>query len=208
MLLVGKGLRTLLPYAERHHNLGRLIQPRDCSSPRETSERLPWAADNDCFNGGLDERLWGAMLRVWAGRPGCLWATVPDVVGDADATLRSFEIYEPWVREASLPAALVTQDGMRPDDVPWPRIAALFIGGTDDHKLGQEARTLIRAAKALGKWVHMGRVNTRGRTRYACALGVDSIDGTSVSRFTDRYLRERATDALCLQQALSLEDMS
>ena len=33
-------------------------------------------------------------------------------------------------------------------------------------------------AKAHGKWVHMGRVNSLKRLQYAAAIGCDSADGT------------------------------
>jgi hypothetical protein len=206
MVLVGKGYESLLPWTRDYPNIGRLIQPRDCGQPANTARDMTWAADNDCFNGGLDPRLWLAMLSSWAGLPGCLFATAPDVVGDAAATLEQFDHWEPVIRDHDLPVALVTQDGMTPDDVPWGRINALFIGGTDDHKLGPEARQLVRAAQHINPdlWIHMGRVNTRQRTAYACSLGCDSIDGTSVSRFTDHYLRQRATDALCQQTQLEI----
>ena len=36
----------------------------------------------------------------------------------------------------------------------------------------------------------MGRVNGHQRVRYAKAIGCDSIDGTSLSWFKDRYLKE------------------
>jgi len=45
-------------------------------------------------------------------------------------------------------------------------------------KLSPAARDLIIEAKRRGKWVHMGRVNSEKRFRYAAALGCDSVDGT------------------------------
>lgn len=47
-----------------------------------------------------------------------------------------------------------------------------------DWKLGLAARQLVAEAKARGKWVHMGRVNSEKRFRYAAAIGCDSVDGT------------------------------
>lgn len=54
----------------------------------------------------------------------------------------------------------------------------LFVGGSTAWKLGGAARSIIRQAKALGKHVHMGRVNSERRYRYALAIGCDSCDGT------------------------------
>lgn len=53
-----------------------------------------------------------------------------------------------------------------------------FIGGSTAWKLGPHARRLVADAKRRGKWVHMGRVNSLKRFRYAAAIGCDSCDGT------------------------------
>jgi EAL domain-containing protein (putative c-di-GMP-specific phosphodiesterase class I) len=77
----------------------------------------------------------------------------------------------------------VAQDGLEDHPVPWGLIDALFIGGTTEFKMGPVAAAAAQQARLLGKWVHMGRVNTRRRIRYAKSLGCDSMDGTSFSRF-------------------------
>lgn len=43
---------------------------------------------------------------------------------------------------------------------------------------GQTHRRELIAAKRIGKWVHMGRVNSGKRYRYAEAIGCDSVDGS------------------------------
>jgi hypothetical protein len=128
------------------------------------------------------------MLDAIHGLPGCLFVTAPDVVGDGARTL---ELFEEWYDELNAcwqPKALVAQDGMRAIDVPWKRIDALFIGGTSEFKMGVAAHKLAQEAKRRGLWLHMGRVNTQQRIRYAKAIGCDSIDGTSLSWFKDHYL--------------------
>jgi hypothetical protein len=45
----------------------------------------------------------------------------------------------------------------------------------------------------MGKYVHVGRVNTPGRFRYFEDLEVDSIDGTGLSRYT--HMREEIWQA-------------
>ncbi len=41
-----------------HPNLGRLIQPRHHNALAATIERgIPWAADNDCYQGSRPSRL-------------------------------------------------------------------------------------------------------------------------------------------------------
>jgi hypothetical protein len=72
-------------------------------------------------------------------------------------------------------------------------IKAIFIGGSTDWKLSQHAVAIIKAAKALGKWAHVGRVNTPARFEYFEKLGADSIDGTGLSRYS--WMRERIWSA-------------
>jgi hypothetical protein len=57
-------------------------------------------------------------------------------------------------------------------------------------KLGAVARTLAAEARQRGKRVHMGRVNSLKRLRYAAAIGCDSADGTYLvrTRNPDKYL--------------------
>jgi EAL domain-containing protein (putative c-di-GMP-specific phosphodiesterase class I) len=69
--------------------------------------------------------------------------------------------------------------------IPWNEVKAIFIGGSTDWKLGQHARACVKAAKALGKWVHVGRVNTADRFKYFESIGADSCDGSGVARFSD-----------------------
>jgi hypothetical protein len=41
----------------------------------------------------------------------------------------------------------------------------------------------------MGKWVHVGRVNTPSRFEYFEKLGADSIDGSGLARFS--WMRQR-----------------
>lgn len=170
-------------FAYQHPNLGRLVQPRHYGAIERTAERgCPWAADNDCFQ-GLDEDAFVAMLDRIAGLPFCLFVVCPDVVGEQGLTDLLFEEWAPQVLMRRLPVAYVVQeDGIEyePRGVPWGVISALFIGcANDGEKLGDRIRRLVREAKARGKWVHMGRVNSAKRIAYAREIGCDSIDGTS-----------------------------
>jgi hypothetical protein len=119
----------------------------------------------------------------------CLFATAPDVVGDAAATLRRSERMLPLIRcYTGFSAALVAQDGLEDLDVPWEEFDALFIGGSTGWKLGPAARRLVAEAKQRGHWVHMGRVNSFKRLRYADAIGCDSADGTFLTYAPDANL--------------------
>jgi hypothetical protein len=139
-----------------HPNLGRLLTPRHYSSVEATGEiGLPWAADNDCFQ-GLDARRWLGMLDRVAGVPGCRFATVPDSVGDAVTTARMFDQWAPSIERRGL---------------------------------GPHAAELARRAKADGKWVHWGRVNTRKRFDHIMSTGAcDSFDGSQWARWRKTYL--------------------
>lgn len=187
------------PAGETYHpNLGRLIQPRHTSSIEATvAARIPWAADNDCFQ-GLDRDAYVRMIDRLAelerdpstGHPvGCKFVTVPDVVADAYATLSLFEAWHRDLLDRDLPLGYVLQDGADNAGVPWSSIEAVFVGGSDEFKLGPLAAELAREAKARGKWVHWGRVNSRKRIRHAAATGAaDSLDGSKWARFRTTYL--------------------
>ena len=147
-------------------------------------EGATWCADNGCFGKGYpgDEK-WYEWLAANADRAdSCAFAVAPDVVGDAWRTLiRS----RPWfakIRALGYPAALVAQDGLEiHGPIPWHDFDVLFIGGTTEWKLGPHARALVAEAKQRGKSIHMGRVNSLARLRYAAAIGCDSADGTYVA---------------------------
>lgn len=120
----------------------------------------------------------------------CRFVAVPDVVGSARRTL---EVFKEWKDELhnrkGWSLALVCQDGQEDHPIPWSDIDAIFIGGSTKWKTSEASMACIKAAKALGKWVHVGRVNTPGRFEWCEALGVDSIDGTGLSRYS--WMRER-----------------
>lgn len=147
----------------------------------------PWAADNGCFT--RPERFDLEKYLVWldAREPRtCLFATAPDVVGDAALTFHKSLPVLPMIRELGYPAALVAQDGLEALSVPWEVFDVLFIGGSTEWKLGDAARDLTAEAKARGKWVHMGRVNSLLRLRLAESWGVDSTDGTFLAFAPDQ----------------------
>lgn len=143
-------------------------------------EGVTWCADNGCFGKGYPGDVkWLAWLEKNSyAAADCLFATAPDVVGDAAATLERSAPFLQQIRALGYPAALVAQDGLEDLEVPWEEFDVLFIGGSTEWKLGPAARDLIRQAKARSKWVHMGRVNSERRYRYANDLGCDSVDGT------------------------------
>ena len=100
-------------------------------------------------------------------------------------------LIRPLIRsEYATPVALVAQDGMTVEDYEWwsGSFDALFIGGSTEWKLSENARQFVAAANRDGVWTHMGRVNTHRRLKMAKSWGVDSVDGSSMAMFTDTYV--------------------
>jgi len=147
----------------------------------------PYGLDNGCFSGRLPDG-WLTMLKEARDNPP-LWATSPDVVGSARRTL---ELWPHFARAMQgIPRALVLQDGIGDFDIPWNELQCVFIGGSDAFKTSSEARAAAVTARMLGKWVHVGRVNTYDRAAYwgkwADSVDdaglADSIDGSGMSRY-------------------------
>jgi hypothetical protein len=70
------------------------------------------------------------MLERFHGKPGCLFVTAPDVVGDAASTLARWPFWSRLIRGLGHAPAFVAQDGITPARVPWAELGALFIGGS------------------------------------------------------------------------------
>lgn len=160
--------------------IGLMVQPRN-SLYRQIEHYPVFAVDNDCFGDRFDPNAWCRLLdhvAPYAG--GCLFAAVPDVVGDHLRTLDRWHLWHREVSDRGLLPAFVCQNGSTPDDVPWPDARAVFIGGNDTWKLSRWAGAHIAAAKARGRWTHIGRVNGRRRWTSASVLGAQSVDGTLV----------------------------
>lgn len=139
---------------------------------------VPWALDNGCF-ASFDRARWERMLEeADADRP--LFVTLPDIVGDAQRTSELFEFFHRRTQE--LPRALVLQDGIEHVRIPWSEISAVFIGGSDAFKYSPVAFAAAKTARMLGRWVHVGRVNTPARVR-AWLGSADSLDGSGISRY-------------------------
>jgi hypothetical protein len=149
-----------------------------------------FAIDNGAYSGFRSDDFLALLKREDERRKLCRFVSVPDVVGSAIRTCEVFEFWQPRLQR--WPLAFVAQDGQENHPIPWNRIAAVFIGGTTQFKMGPHTETIIRAAQAIGKWVHVGRVNTPGRFEYFEKLGADSIDGTGLSRYS--WMRENVNE--------------
>lgn len=203
ILLVSGCTRTMARLAPLWpRRLGHMLTPGNRNRTHALlATGLPWCADNGAF-AGLDEAAFRRMLERIIGLPRCLFVVCPDAVGDAARTLEMFRSWRGEVAASGQPVAFVGQDGAESLEVPWGELDAWFVGGSTEWKLSAASAGLCREAKARGKWVHMGRVNSLRRMRAAHAMGCDSIDGTSASMFGDRYVEKycRWIDHVCAQR--------
>jgi hypothetical protein len=173
--------------AMRAGAIGMMATPAEGRDP----EPFPlWAADNGCYgNGYPGDDAWIAWLTRHAPHAArCLFATAPDVVGDAWSTLSRSTPFLPIIRGLGYPAGFVAQDGAEDTGIPWDDVDALFLGGSTEWKQSEHAARLANAARSHGKWVHMGRVNSWRRWQVAEAFGCDSCDGTYLAFGPDKLL--------------------
>jgi hypothetical protein len=73
-----------------------------------------WCADNSAYAGKYpgDDKYLAWLARHAAHAPRCAFATAPDVVGDAAATMARSTSMLARIRDAGYPAALVAQDSL------------------------------------------------------------------------------------------------
>ncbi len=191
--------------------LGILFTPRFLSGIDVVDRMMPWAADNDGFS-GFHEARYLTMLQKLTYRPGCRFITAPDIPFKAKETLDLFDEWYPalsavWSSPDEVehqPIALVAQNGTEDLEIPWDRMGALFIGGDVPYKMSLAVQDLTREAHARGMWVHLGRVNSEKRLRYAMTAGFDSVDGTGWVRFSNAML-PRGTKTLREPTQLGLD---
>lgn len=139
---------------------------------------VPYGLDNGCFK-RFNEKTWNRLL-IEAEENMPKFVCLPDIVGDAVRTLDLFKSFES--RTSGLPRALVLQDGIGNHRIEWDKLSAVFVGGSDNFKISNEAINACKTAKMLGKWVHVGRVNTAERVKNWIGLA-DSIDGSGISQY-------------------------
>lgn len=139
---------------------------------------VPYGLDNGCFK-RFNRKTWERML-IEAEEHRPKFVCLPDIVGDAARTLDLFEVFKPIT--SGLPRCLVLQDGIQNHRINYNDLDAVFVGGSDNFKTSSEAMNACRAAKMLGKWVHVGRVNTAARVNHWLSVA-DSIDGSGISKY-------------------------
>ncbi len=158
------------------NGFGVLLTPWGVS--RTPSVEWKWAADNGCFSPRWEEARWLRWITNNPAPETALFATIPDVVGDHAQTLERWPKYASMVKAMGYKTAFVLQDGASIPELPLEEMDALFIGGSTEYKLSEDARRIVQHCKDAGKWIHMGRVNSARRIKIAYSWGCDSVDGT------------------------------
>lgn len=174
--------------AEIGCEVGQLLTPLTRYRLRDPAR--PWAIDNGAFAAFNPAAFLSLLEREAHHRDRCLFVTVPDVVGSARRTLEVFEHWKDQLTGWKL--ALACQDGQEHLPIPWGDIAAVFIGGSTNWKCSPKAAQIIKAAIAIGKWAHVGRVNHPERWDHFEKLGANSIDGSGLARYT--HMRRAIAD--------------
>ena len=164
--------------------VGQLLTPLTRYTLRDP-ERT-WAIDNGGFKNPEIAGLLSLLAREFHHKELCAFVAAPDVIGSARRTLEVFPFWRERLKVWKI--ALVCQDGQEDLPIPWDEIDAVFIGGSTNWKCGPYAKAICTAAKILGKWVHVGRINTPSRFEYFEELGADSFDGSGIARYT--HMRE------------------
>lgn len=104
------------------------------------------------------------------------FAVLPDAVAQGDTSLGMSMSWLHRVGRLPISWALAVQDGMTTDGISWEApFDVVFVGGTTQWKLST-ARQWCEVAHANRKRVHVGRMGSARRVRWARSIGADSID--------------------------------
>lgn len=165
---------------------------------RRNPRGLRWAIDNGVYSAWVaanystekheQREHWDGTafleMLAWAAEQPLAprWVVVPDVVGNAPATLREFEEWAPSISAAGFGLALAVQDGMTPADVPAGVVC--FLGGTREWKWANVDRFGAECQR-----LHVGRVNQYRDLWRAHDAGAESCDGSGFFRGDQNQLR-------------------
>lgn len=186
MLIVGQSNRIWHYWAGKYPgSVGVLIGP-SYKSKVPIDKWMPLALDNDAFTAWRDKKPWSeaawremvAFIRLRGKKP--IWAAVPDVVADREATLKNWKRYSGVIKAIGWPTAFCVQDGMKPRDVP-KEADVVFVGGTDRWKFPN-----LKTWTENFPRVHCARVNSQEMIEACERLGCESVDGTGWFRDPSR----------------------
>ena len=166
------------------------------------AEGFQYALDNGAWSAFCQKTNWDDVLFEKALRKvgaNADFVVVPDIVAGG---LKSLDLSVQWlpkVLDETRLALIAVQDGMQEVDVQ-PLLnerVGVFVGGSTDWKL-DTIPLWSRLAKRCGAYIHVGRVNSAKRIAVCQMHSIDSIDGTSASRFSktvprlDAALRQKS----------------
>lgn len=148
---------------------------------------IPYALDNgawSAFMAGEEFREDDFIRAVVLIGSGAAWVVAPDIVEGGARSLQMSLSWLGWLFDRVPVVLIAVQDGMRPQDIQG-RLGirlGIFVGGSTKWK--EETMPMWAAlARSCGAICHVGRVNTARRIALCAAAGVDSFDGSSVSRY-------------------------
>lgn len=172
---------------------GQLLTPLT----RYTRWAEKYAIDNGAYSQFDMDAFLALLEREKEHKDKCLFVCCPDVVGYGRRTLEVFFERHKFIPQG-WPVAFVCQDGAEDHCIPWSVLDAIFIGGTDAWKMGPAAASIIKTAKIFRKHTHAGRVNGAERWSHFEKLGVDTCDGSGISRYDHMLERIANKDHLPL----------
>lgn len=155
-------MKALYPGGGESGGFGIITAPNHRGIPQGITSGNEWGGDLGCIDGpDFVKRInfnavakWLPLMTPYRSR--CLFLAGFDIVFDAEATLDAYQEYKGYFRE--WPVAYVAQNGA--ENLPIPDDCfCVFIGGDTQWKESYEAVTVILRAQAMGKHVHIGRVN-------------------------------------------------
>lgn len=152
------------------NNFGILTTPGMRGIPLGIKNGMRWAADNQACTKAFDAEKFFAWLETMNEyRSTCIFVSCPDVVGNAIETLSLFKKYQSSF--IGWPVAFVAQDGQECLEFPESNLwQCLFIGGSTVWKMSAAAIDCIHRAEAIGKHIHIGKVNWLRRYKYFASL--------------------------------------
>ena len=215
----GKDSPLVQEAAKRRGDIGLMVTPLKPDLLFKTKDYPAIAIDNGVFSTKrkFNPERFLSLIRQAAADPEIKakvqFVVAPDVVGDADATLKLYKEWEPKIHKLGFPVAFVAQNGLenRLADIPWDKIDTLFVGGTTEWKeadLGQEADKtktpaeqdkhppfqryvkIFDEAERRGIPVHTGRVNSWRRMEgtHEWLHNASTVDGTYLTYGEDKNL--------------------
>lgn len=190
-------------------NVGMMFSPDGARRPFRGEEQLAaYALDNGLYHKpdqppkprSVIGRFYGLLAKAADAWPPPLFAVVPDVPYNAEATYAELAKHAPILRELfpSIPLALAVQDGMTPKVGVYCALkagcAAIFVAGSDAWK-ESTVWEWVERAHAAGMLCHGARANETARIELFRRAGCDSSDGTGIWR-GDKKQKGRVLRAL------------